>query len=155
MGIVLASALIISGQAKTNKVVEAYEFRLVDGSGKVLGSLGQNEIGAILELSDVNDKVVTALGATNMGATVTLLNPIGYSALLSEGALLLNGPSGHVTISVENEAGPNISVTDKEGYSSTLGRSALIVPNTGKKKQTPAASLVMVNKDNKVMWSAP
>ena len=155
MGIVLASALVISGQAKTNKVVEAYEFRLVDGSGKVLGSLGQNETGAILKLTDANDKVVTALGATNMGATVTLLNPSGYSALLSEGALLLNGPSGHVTISVEKEAGPNISVTDKEGYSSILGRSDLIVPNTGKKEQTPAASLVMVNKDNKVMWSAP
>jgi hypothetical protein len=34
VGIVFASVLFISGQAKSNKVVEANEFRLVDASGK-------------------------------------------------------------------------------------------------------------------------
>ena len=39
VGIVFASVLFISGQAKTNKVVEANEFILRDGNGKARARL--------------------------------------------------------------------------------------------------------------------
>jgi hypothetical protein len=62
------------------------------------------------------------------------------------------GKSGSITINPES---PSIVVEDREGYSSILGQSDLVVPATGKKEHTPAASLVLLGKDKKVMWSAP
>src|SRR5215510_5290231 len=48
VAIVFASVLFISGQAKTNKVIEANEFRLLDASGKKRATLdvfrGQPEL---------------------------------------------------------------------------------------------------------------
>ena len=36
-----------------------------------------------------------------------------------------------------------------------LGRSDLVQTKIGKKEQTPAASLVLFDKDKKVLWQAP
>jgi hypothetical protein len=48
-----------------------------------------------------------------------------------------------------------MTIEDNKGYSSVLGRSDLVLTKRGKKEQTPAASVVLFNKDKKVLWSAP
>lgn len=53
------------------------------------------------------------------------------------------------------EEGPSLEIKDKEGYSTTLGRADLVHPTSGRKERTPAASLVLFGKDQKVLWSAP
>ena len=40
-----------------------------------------------------------------------------------------------------------------EGYSTHIGKTDLT--QTGRKEQTPAASLVLFDKDKKVLWAAP
>ena len=64
------------------------------------------------------------------------------------------GSAGTFTVKVD-EDGPNITVEDKEGYSTEIGGTDLVQTKTGKKEQTPAASLVLFDKDKKVLWSAP
>ena len=47
VAVLFASVLFVSAQTKTNKIVEANEFRLVDGSGKVRASLSMNTYGRL------------------------------------------------------------------------------------------------------------
>src|SRR5215468_410461 len=49
VAIVFASVLFVSGQAKTNKVVAANAFHLVDASGKVRAELSMNFEGGLRE----------------------------------------------------------------------------------------------------------
>lgn len=65
------------------------------------------------------------------------------------------GSGGKFIVNTDNEVGPRLLLSDKEGYSSVLGKSDLVITKTGKTDQAPAASLVLFSKDNKVMWSAP
>jgi hypothetical protein len=161
VAIVFASVLFISGQAKTNKVVEANEFRLVDGSGKVRGTLMTTESGETdFLLSDPVGKNSALLRAGPKVAVLSLINPdegaISSFATAPFGGLLLKSQSESITMTAhESGRGPNLTVVDKEGYSSILGRSDLLMPNTGKKEQRSAASLVLFDKDKKVLWAAP
>jgi len=70
--------------------------------------------------------------------------------------LSLEGPVGKLRIALNHEAGgPNLTIDDNEGYSTVLGRPDLLLTKTGKREQTPAASLVLFDKDKNVLWSAP
>lgn len=55
----------------------------------------------------------------------------------------------------QNLGGPSLELEDNEGFSTILGRSDLVENRTGRKERTPAASLVLFDKDKKVLWSAP
>jgi len=62
VGIVFASVLFISGQAKTNKIAEANEFRLLDGSGNVRADLTMKPVSGPVsgpELSFYDDRGTT------------------------------------------------------------------------------------------------
>lgn len=53
--------------------------------------------------------------------------------------------------------GPNIELSDVDGYSMELGSTSMIIPTTGQKQQTSATSIVMFgnDKDHHVIWKAP
>jgi len=54
--LIFASVFFVSGQAKTNKVVEANEFRLLDIDGRIRAKLMTNDIGQTsLTLTDSTD----------------------------------------------------------------------------------------------------
>src|SRR5438034_3181178 len=62
---VVVSTLIIGGQAKTNKVVEANEFRLLDASRKVRALLSMSVSGGPeLTFNDASGDFVVALSTT-------------------------------------------------------------------------------------------
>lgn len=69
----------------------------------------------------------------------------------------MTGPSGVFRANLDGGevAGPQLSLEDKEGYSTEIGRTDLVVTKTGRKEQTPAASVVLFDKEKKVLWSAP
>jgi len=78
------------------------------------------------------------------------------SASLTPESLVLEGPVGKFTVTLVDESGgPNLTIEDNEGYSTVIGRSDLVLTKTGKKEETPAASLVLLDKGGKVLWSAP
>ena len=182
VAIVFASVLFISGQAKTNKVVEANEFQVLDASGKVRADLSSRGGPELHFYDDTGTPVVTLtlvpfgpslyLGKTGTRDSVSLqagtsdwpnrslsLGTGTDSILLHAGtynSISLSGSAGVFLVNADEAlGGPRVTVTDKEGYSGVLGRSDLVVTATGKKEQTPAASLVLFDKDKKVLWAAP
>src|SRR6266480_2414640 len=145
---VVVSTLIIGGQAKTNKVVEANEFRLLDASRKVRALLSMSVSGGPeLTFNDASGDFVVALSTTPSPSLT--LRPIGTGE-----SVYLHAGTFRVNLD-EDLGGPRIAVTDKEGYSLNLGRVDVEFPGTGQNERTSAASLVLFGKDKKVMWSAP
>lgn len=51
--------------------------------------------------------------------------------------------------------GPSLKLEDEGGFSAILGSTDLLIPRTGRKEATSAASLLLFGKDGKVLWSAP
>jgi hypothetical protein len=158
--VVFASVLFISGQAKSNKVVEANAFRVVDATGKVVGTFAANDEGrSFLMLTDSTGRLLASLqGSTlSLGSvdTNTLIRLVSVPSFTSRG-LHMAGSAGKFDVTLdEDSGGPNMTIEDNKGYSSVLGRSDLVLTKRRKKEQTPAASVVLFNKDKKVLWSAP
>jgi hypothetical protein len=173
VSIVFASVLFISGQAKTNKVVEANEFVLKDGNGKAR---------ARLAMVAVSDTTLMQKDIPNLSFYDTEGHPrIFIAALPEESRIYLNDSQqtmhsamwagsaalsgAGVSITGRNELvqvtldtfieGPQLVLKDKEGYSAEMGRTDLVQTKTGKEEQTPAASLVLFDKGRKVLWQAP
>ena len=173
VSIVFGSVLFISGQATTNKVVEANEFVLKDGNGKAR---------ARLAMVAVSDTTLMQKDIPNLSFYDTEGHPrIFIAALPEESRIYLNDSQqtmhsamwagsaalsgAGVSITGRNELvqvtldtfieGPQLVLKDKEGYSAEMGRTDLVQTKTGKVEQTPAASLVLFDKGRKVLWQAP
>jgi hypothetical protein len=135
-------------------------------------------------LKDANGKVRAELGLTGGTPSLKFRDESGsalVSLSLNEGpggpVLLLSDPQHHasVALSVLEKAGPQLSLTgeradiqlrmgvspdgttlelsDKEGFTTSIGNG--IVPKNGQVKKTSAASIVLYNKERKVLWSQP
>jgi hypothetical protein len=160
---ICASVLVVSGQTKMAKTVEATEFRLVDTNGKVRGRLLTNDSGqTLLTLSDSTGQINSSIGTGTSGSSLSLGSADANGSVLLTSAsnnwfpaLRMTGSGGKLELYLNGESGPKLAIEDSDGYSSVLGRSDLIQAKTGKKEQTPAASLVLFDKEKKVLWSAP
>ncbi len=87
---------------------------------------------------------------TKRSSSVELANAQGGSALE------FLDPGGEVTLGLRKQnSGPRLELRDKQGFSAVLGNTSLVVPRTGKTENTSAASLVLFDKDGKVLSSAP
>ena len=97
------------------------------------------------------------LGTDPSGPFLRMGPPTGKATVtLNPDNLSLEGPVGKLRIALNHEAGgPNLTIEDNEGYSTVLGRSDVVLTKTGKSQQTPAASLVLLDNNGKVLWSAP
>jgi hypothetical protein len=164
--------LFISGQAKTNKVVEANEFRLVDASGKVRARLSMVTVSDItlMEKDIPNLSFYDAEGHTRIFIAALPEESRIYlndsqqtmhsamwagSAALSGAGASITGPGELFQVTLDTFIeGPQLVLKDKEGYSTEVGKTAFVQPKTGKEEQTPAASLVLRD-GGKVLWSAP
>ena len=56
---------------------------------------------------------------------------------------------------LEGVYGPSFSMEEKEGFQTIVGTSSTVTSKTGETHHSPAASIVLFGKDNKVLWSAP
>ncbi|SRR5258708_641634 len=221
---VLASTFFISGQAHINKTIDANEFVLKDGNGKVRARLSMqtdkpslffyDDKGGIplslsggdepfvnlirvgteetvtlganrgfcgvgiyekniraglsiqkgvpgLELYDAQGKPRAAINATEDRASIYLNNAQHKmaSTMWAEedgSGIGVIGSTGIFRVNFGGViGGPVMSIEDKEGYSTQIGSSDLVVPKTGRTERTSAASVVLFDKDKKVLWSAP
>lgn len=60
-----------------------------------------------------------------------------------------------IWLSAAHEDGPTIGMSDEAGFEAHLGSVELTTSRTGDQHKTSAASLTLVGKDGKVLWSAP
>jgi hypothetical protein len=82
---------------------------------------------------------------------------IGMGSPLGAQPALRMWGSNHreIWLSAQDESGPSIGMSDDAGFETDLGSAELVSPKTGEKHRTSAASLVLLGKDGKVLWSAP
>jgi hypothetical protein len=172
--ILSAGVLLVSGQAKvdTKKTVDANEFVLKDTNGVVRAKLGMGVVlmtkGPGLVLYDDRAQQMATFATSDEEARIYLGSsgsiPNSTSSSIWAGVpgkdgsgVGITGPSGVVRMILDGAVigGPQISMEDKEGFETHIGKTDLVSRKTGKTEQTSAASVVMFDKEKKVLWSAP
>ena len=140
--LILSASVLLMGQAPASRTVEANEFILRDSAGRMRGSLSM-DLGLVPELAlfDENGREQFSVEAIGLRGAVLSMGDM----LAERGALLAN----------DSERGAYLRLSDKEGFQTTIGSADLITPQTGERHTTSAASVVLVDKDKKVIWQAP
>ena len=171
--LLLPLALLVMGQARQPRTVEAEKFVLVDSSGKTWAALqvGQTEpysiggmkvpegVTAKLSFFGPNGEERMVLGVSSMSAGLHLNDtagkPTALIANMGRDTPIVQLVQGEnlLTATVGNN-GPWLALTDKDGFGAMLGNANSIVARTGEKRRTSAASLHLVS-SGKVLWSAP
>ncbi len=168
-----ATLFLALGQAPAKRTVEANEFILKDGNGKVRATLRMGgDFFAMPELNFIDEKGTTRLrlwgGRERVGdpanfSGVSVLDEHGrergmLDADANGAALAFMNAKGSDDALVRAEgimvSGP-VTVSDEQGFRATLGTTDLTTPRTGEAHRTSAASLVLFDKDKKVIWKAP
>jgi len=162
VGLVGIALLLVMGQAPAKRTVEANEFVLRDADGKARAVLTVVQDNADLVLYDAMDKGRMELKVDSVGgASFNLFNAQGLPvAALSGGdaSLLRLGKTGdqeQLLATVAPGIVPSLILCDKDGFQTTVGGTDLVVPQTGAARKTSAASVVMSDKQNNVIWKAP
>lgn len=172
VAILSAVVLLVSGQAKldTKKTVDANEFVLKDANGVVRAKLGmgaellmKNGPGLVLydERGQERASIATSEEKTQInvsGGGFTTSSSMWAGAPGKDGSgVAITGPSGVVRMNLNGPVigGPQIGLQDMEGYETHIGKTDLVFAKSGKTQQTSAASVVMFDKDKKVLWSTP
>jgi len=88
-----------------------------------------------LELYHANENLGATLAVPGLAFLDADKKPRAFLAQLPEGAFL--------------------TVTDKEGFETTVGTKDLVTSRTGETHKTSAASVVLFDKDKNVLWKAP
>jgi len=181
---VVVAAVISTGQAKTDRVVDANQFILRDASGTARASLKmENNDSPTLRFYDPKGLITAELAGNDYPALV-LQGPQSSPEVLltstkeTSGVIVfdkggreqanlsvskgkarshlshMDGDAA-ITLNVDEPDGPSLVVADDAGFSATLGKSEVVTTKTGRSEKTSAASLVLFGKDGKVLWSAP
>jgi hypothetical protein len=116
-----------------------------------------------LDLFDESGKRRAAITAPPTGPTFNLTDSDGKAGFTLWVAPFGAGPdlsmydsAGKLRVDlVAPPGGPSLKLSDQDGFSTILGSTDLLIPRTGRKESTSAASLVLFGKDGKVLWSAP
>jgi hypothetical protein len=157
----LLSAVILMGQAAPSpRVVEAQRFILKDSDGNVRGWMGTIGKGSELSLGNVNAQPMMRLivstdssdlhffGSRKSGMNLGLDsgNP-DVSMMGAEG----NGRAG-ITFGKD---GPALTLEDAKGLSTIVGATQLEKPASSGAHSASAASIILLDRDKKVIWQTP
>jgi hypothetical protein len=165
--LIVPALLIVMGQAPSKKTVEANEFILRDDGGNIRARLFVTQKAATtMTLPGMTMPVMFAPNATlalydEKGQTKVILNDSDITFENAQGHL--GGSLGSGILSLQGSGDSsfalltpyNLSLSDADGFSATLGSSNLVSPRTGETQKTSAASLVMFGKNKNVIWKAP
>jgi hypothetical protein len=163
----LVAMVFIMGQARPNRTLRAESIKADTVDAKVISlrdESGEQQVllkstpFPILLIGKQGNQVSLSNGTPGSAAGSALLLDDGENGhvLLSskDPSLLFFGKSGTASLEVRPE-GPSFELKDKEGFEAKIGSASLMTVNTGEKHQTSAASVVLLGKDKKVLWSAP
>jgi hypothetical protein len=150
--LVVASAIVLTGQTRTNRTIQAEKFELIDSNGKTRAELTTLLGGAYLMLygpQGTKQREEAQIGISPTGPYVALTDSHAkVRTSLGAGDLSLVGGDSA-------DSGPYISLLDKQNYMTVIGSTDLVTPATGETHKTSAASVVLFGKDKNVLWSAP
>lgn len=146
------------------KTVEAQSFLLKDANGKIRAELSMAGTGPSLKFHDESGSALATLSVNDgtPGGPFLLLSDrqhhgaIALSALEGGGTQLsLTGerPEIQLRLGVTPD-GTALELWDKDGFSTSIGNGTQPSKN-GQIKKTSAASIALLGKDRKLLWSAP
>jgi hypothetical protein len=137
--LLVITGLVLMGESPTSKtadIVRARRFVLEDADGKTQGYWFVSPYGPVFDLSDLhgNHSAVSAGGIKLERHVQKESKPYVLTTV------------AHV---------PSLELMDEDGFMTAIGATGLLQAETGETRKTSAASIVMSNKDEKVIWRAP
>jgi len=141
-------------QLDRDGVITAKGFVLKDSEGRRRANLGMDIFGPGLSLYDTEGNIKTEVEPGLIVLAEDLLSK-GPSLRLSISSLMISPDDARASLFIEGGARPKIQITDEEGFQAVLGSTGTVETRTGRTNQTSAASLILFDKDSKVIWSAP
>ncbi|HSY93157.1 MAG TPA: hypothetical protein VK812_17475 [Candidatus Binatus sp.] len=169
----IVALLLLGASQAARRTVTASEFLLQDDQGHTrarlsvdskdvalvfLGESGQKQ----MSLKGSNDQLgrghaALALGEGAVSARYTLAGTDKEDwATISDGGLFLAGKdTTRIVLSASGPTSPSIEVADSLGFASEIGVTSTTDSPTGKTHKSSAASLVLIGKDQSVLWTAP
>jgi hypothetical protein len=176
--LIVPATLLVMGQVPSRKTVEANEFVLKDDSGVVRARLGMKSIAtnkkyAAFELLDMKGETRIELFGDGIvrNAGLALSDETGNTrAVFGAGGIGAANQGGYITFMgqfkpnsteygllhsarVDIQEG-HLKVTDGQ-YSATLGTESLTTTQTGESHKSSAASLILFDNSDHVIWKAP
>jgi hypothetical protein len=146
------------------KLLEAESFVLKDPNGRVRAELAMSGTGPSLKLRDESGSALVTLSLNDSapgGPLLLLSDPhhhASFALSVLEGAgsqLSLTGERPDIQVGLRaTPDGTAIELSDKDGFSATIGNGVQAAKN-GKAKKTSAASIALFGKDRRVLWSTP
>ncbi len=177
--LILLACIGLMGQAKQRRIptptptpatppgpknVEAESFVLKDTNGRVRAELAMSGAGPSLKLRDEKGSALVTLSLNDSapsGPLLLLSDPqhhASFALSVLEGAgsqLSLAGERPDIQLRLRTAPdGTALELSDKDGFSATIGNGVQASKN-GKAKKTSAASIALFGKDRRVLWSTP
>lgn len=158
--LIVFSTIILMGQAAPSpRILEAQKFVLKDGNGNVRGWMGVIGNGSELNLGNANQHPMISLEVSNDAGDLHF-----YGSRRSGMNLGIN--SGHPSVSIVGADGvgstgiafgtngPSVRLEDANGFATVIG--SWQIENADRQaQQTTAASLVLLDRNKKVLWKTP
>lgn len=137
VSLLLPACIVVMAQANRRETVEAESFVLKDAKGNKRAELTMGREDASLFFFDAQGR---------------------QTSHLSDGFVFLVDPEtakpGYVMLAA-GQSSPSITVQDSEGFTATLGVTETVTKRNREKRTKSAASLILFDKDQKILWSAP
>ena len=161
-------ATVLMGQAGPVRTLEATAFILKDETGMVRAKLfidptvkgpslslydskGQRRVWLNQNSKrDAEGLILYSDPPEQYGSAQVLLTPDGASLNLLSAKL-----KGGILLATNSIPGPALEIVDAKGFSANVGVGEIEVPGTGEERTTSAASIILHDKNGKVIWSAP
>lgn len=166
VGVIVAAILMGQGGSK-GRIIEAEGFHLMDAAGARRGGLFTSPDGAVgLALYGKDGKALAMLAVeadtspslwfTDKDGNTRVR--LGIGSKENNAPFNLGAPGGKASVALfaKPDGTASLNLFDKEGKErATLGHTALEMLRTGAVEQTAASSLVLFDKEGKVLWKAP
>lgn len=172
--LLLFTIVLLTAAAQTGRrTVIANEFVLQDEQGRMRAKLFMDSRGASLVFFDATGRKEMSLGEQvdtlgrghaslrlGEGAATAKFVLAGSGqeewAAISDGGVFLAGKgTTRIVLSASGPGSPGIEVADSQGYATEVGVTGRVYPATGETQKSSAASLVLLGKDQAILWSAP
>lgn len=159
--IIAVSSVILMGQSKPlARIAEAQKFALKDASGNVRGWMGIVGKGSELILRNdsaqpmISLKVSTDAGDLHFYGRQSSGMNLGLDSASPSVAMAYADGQGSAGITF-GKNGPSLRLVERNGFSTVVGASQINSPTAGRAPYTSAASVVLYDKNKKVIWKAP
>lgn len=146
--VTVAAVAYAAGKVSAPKVLRAQKFELVDAEGVVRASLSMDYVGPSLQLVDASGQRCVELFVID--------DPTGQHTSTMGLTFWGWGKRAPMGLRSSRENGTSVWLRDGEGnLRASLGTTDLETTRTGATQKTAESSLVLFDKEGKVMWQAP